>query len=38
MYLYFFVSYNADYKNTAPITFDYKSEDYFLREEQATKA
>ena len=34
MYLYFFVSYNADYKNTAPKTFDYKSEDYFLREEQ----
>lgn len=34
MYLYFFVSYNADYKNTVPKTFDYKSEDYFLREEQ----
>ena len=33
MYLYFFVAYNADYKNTAPKTFDYKSEDYFLREE-----
>lgn len=33
MYLYFFVSYSADYKNTAPKTFDYKSEDYFLREE-----
>ena len=33
MYLYFFVSYNADYKNTAPKTFDYTSEDYFLREE-----
>ena len=33
MYLYFFVAYDADYKNTAPKTFDYKSEDYFLREE-----
>ena len=33
LYLYFFVSYNEDYKNAAPITFDYKSEDYFLREE-----
>lgn len=33
MYLYFFVSYNADYKNTSPTTLDYKSEDYFLREE-----
>jgi hypothetical protein len=33
MYLYFFVPYNANYKNTAPKTFDYKSEDYFLREE-----
>lgn len=31
MYLYFFVSYNADYKNAPPKTFDYKSEDYFLR-------
>jgi uncharacterized protein (DUF983 family) len=34
MYLYFFVSYNANYKHTAPQTFDYKSEDYYLREEQ----
>ena len=33
MYLYFFVSYNADYKNTSPTTLDYRSEDYFLREE-----
>jgi hypothetical protein len=33
MYLYFFVSYNKDYKNSATKTFDYTSEDYFLREE-----
>ena len=33
MYLYFFVSYNEDYKNRSSKTFDYKSEDYFLREE-----
>jgi hypothetical protein len=33
LYLYFFVSYNKDYKHSAPKTFDYKSEDYFLREE-----
>jgi hypothetical protein len=34
MYLYFFVSYQEDYKHTAPKTFDYTSEDYFLREEE----
>jgi len=33
MYLYFFVSYQKDYKHTAPKTFDYSSEDFFLREE-----
>ncbi len=31
MYLYFFVSYNADYKNAAPKTFDYTSEAFFLK-------
>jgi hypothetical protein len=36
LYLYFFVTYDPDYKNTAPKTFDYKSEDYFLREEPPT--
>ena len=30
MYLYFFVSYNADYKNAAPKTFDYTSEAFFF--------
>jgi hypothetical protein len=37
MYLYFFVSYNPDYKNASPKTFDYQSEDYFLREEPPVK-
>ncbi len=37
MYLYFFVSYNENYKNTKPVTFDYKSEDYFLREDPPIK-
>jgi hypothetical protein len=37
MYLYFFVSYNENYNNTEPVTFDYKSEDYFLREEPPVK-
>ena len=37
MYLYFFVSYNENYKNTKPVTFDYKSEDYFLREDPPVK-
>jgi uncharacterized protein (DUF983 family) len=34
LYLYFFVSYSEDYKNTATKTFDYSSEGYFLREEK----
>jgi hypothetical protein len=34
MYLYFFVTYNADYKNTSPKTFDYTSEAFFLKENQ----
>jgi len=33
LYLYFFVSYHEDYKNTAPKTFDYTTEDFFLRDE-----
>lgn len=33
MYLYFFVSYQEDYKQKAPKTFDYTSEDFFLRED-----
>ena len=37
MYLYFFVSYNENYKNTKPVTFDYTSEDYFLREDPPVK-
>ena len=37
MYLYFFVSYNADYKNAAPKTFDYTSEAFFLKGEADDK-
>jgi hypothetical protein len=33
VYLYIFVPYDKDYKHTATKTFDYTSEDYFLREE-----
>lgn len=33
LYLYFFVSYNPDYKNSSSKSFDYKSEDYYLRDE-----
>lgn len=29
MYLYFFVGYNKDYKDSEVKTFDYKSEDYY---------
>ena len=37
MYLYFFVSYNDDYKNAAPKTFDYSSEDFFLKQDEPLK-
>lgn len=33
MYLYFFVSYDEHYKSTATKTFDYSSDDYFLKKE-----
>ena len=31
IYLYFFVRYNADYKHAKVKTFDYQSEDYYLK-------
>lgn len=37
LYLYFFVSYQPDYKHTAPKTFDYHTEGYFLKEEPPLK-
>jgi hypothetical protein len=33
LWLYFFVSYDPNYKENAPKTFDYTSEDYFIRQE-----
>ncbi len=33
VYLYFFVRYDADYKNTKTKTFDYETGDYYHKEE-----
>ncbi len=33
LYLYFFVRYDPDYKNTKATKFDYESESYYIRED-----
>lgn len=33
LWLYFFVRYDPDFKNTKSTTFDYESESYYIREE-----
>lgn len=33
IYLYFFVRYDPDYKNTKAKTFDYESESYYVRKD-----
>ena len=37
MYLYFFVSYDENYASAPPKTFDYSSQDYFLKKEDPLK-
>mgnify|MGYP001556032264 FL=1 len=37
MYLYFFVSYDEQYESTPTKTFDYSSDDYFLKKEDPVK-
>ena len=37
MYLYFFVSYDDHFESSPPKTFDYSSEDYFLKKEDPLK-
>jgi len=34
IYLYFFVSYQPDYHDRAPTTFDYTTEDFYLKEDK----
>jgi hypothetical protein len=37
MYLYFFVSFDEHFESSPPKTFDYSSEDYFLKKEDPLK-
>ncbi|MDP4131078.1 MAG: DUF983 domain-containing protein [Bacteroidota bacterium] len=37
LYLYFFVPYDEHYASALPKTFDYSSEDYFLKKEDPSK-
>jgi hypothetical protein len=37
IYLYFFIRYDPDYKDTQGKTFDYKSESYYLKDDEERK-